>query len=561
MSKSEGQGSILLKLIILILVVGLILVIKIPGDIWQEEKSEVEKARANMMSIYESELFYFRKHQQFTTDPSELISTIRQDSTLLRKQEIVNKTRKLSFLIDSFLDVPYLEALNSIDVNMKNIVEDLTTNRRNFKRFEDILNEAEDIRLGVNGLIGSSEFPNYTFVALYTDSLKILRRDLTDYTLQLAASRAKWLADTVHSALGDVKIKALEEAWKPLSERLSKFVKRVNRSELVSVTSVGDRVKDFKQKVDKAFAKISKLNIEQELNKSLEKAKSLDQIYNEFLNDYIITTNYAQFRLSEADSLVLHLTEENFYSPINKEMYIITILDDSSAVRVESPVLLKELKEKAQKVATKINDLNLLPKYKAYLDTLVSIRDKGQKIRKRLKRNTDIFIKFKEMEEVINQFNSTGIVTSYNDLSHFVDLAYNSSSYGEIKDNMESSLNAVRIFKQAYEEKIFGKLDTLHQSILQEMESFNELLAGVRRLPKDIQNFESDIQTLKQLRDEINAIGSPQLVENLKALEDDFADLFFFASEGTVQRVYYIFEKKIINPGYVSQGIKSWEKK
>ena len=560
MSKSEGQGSIVLKLIILILIVALIFVIKIPGDIWQEEKSEVEKAHTNMMSIYESELFYFRKHQKFTTDPSELIRTIRQDSTLLEKQEIVNKTRKLSYLIDSFLKVPYLKALNEIDVNMKNIVEDLTTNRRNFKRFEDILNEAEDIRLGVNGLINSQKFPNYTFVALYTDSLKLLQRNLTDFTLQIAASRAKWLADTIYSALGNVNIKGLEADWKPLSQRLDKFVKRVNRSELVNVTSVGDRVKDFKQKVDKAFAKVSKLVVEQELAKSRKNVEKLDEIYNEFLKDYIITTNYAQFRLSEADSLVLHLTEENFYSPINKEMYIITIVDDSSSVRVESPVLLKELKEKAQKVAEKINALDLLPKYKAYLDTLESIRQKGQSIRKALRRNTDIFIKYKEMEDVINQFNSISVIISYNDLNHFVDLAYNSSSYGEIKDNMENSLNAVRIFKQAYEEKVFGKLDTLHLSMLQEMEKFNELLASVRRLPKDIQNFDSDIQTLKQLREEINAIGSPQLVENLKALEDDFADLFFFASEGTVQKVYYVFEKKIINPGYIYKGIKSWEK-
>ena len=560
MSKSEGQGSILLKLIIIILVIGLVLVIKIPGDIWQEEKSEVEQARSNMMSIYESERFYFRKHQEFTTDPSELIQAIRQDSTLLKKQEIVNKTRKLNFLIGSFLDVPYLKALNSIDVNMKNIVEDLTTNKRNFKRFEDILNEAEDIKLSVNSLIGSSEFPNYTFVALYTDSLKILRRNLGDYTLQLAASRAKWLADTVLSALGDVNIKGLEEAWKTLSQRLGIFVKRVNRSELVNVTSVGDRVKDFKQKVDKAFANISKLNIDQELKKSQENTRKLDEIYHEFLKDYIVTTNYAQFRLSEADSMVLHLTEENFYSPINKEMYIISILDDSSDVRVESPVLLKELKEKAQKVADKINSLNFLPKYKTYMDTLESIRLKGQTIRKRLRRNTDIFIKFKEMEEVIKQFNSIGIITSYYDLNYFVDLAYNSSSYGKIKDNLENSLNAVRIFRQAYDKKIFGKLDTLHQSMLREMEKFNELLASVRRLPKDIQNFDSNIQVLKQLRDEINAVGSPQLIENLKSLENDFADLFFFASEGTVQKVYFVFEKKIVNPGYVSQGIKSWEK-
>ncbi|HGY54355.1 MAG TPA: hypothetical protein ENK44_01510 [Caldithrix abyssi] len=559
MSKSEGKGSILLKLIIVILVIGLILVIKIPGDIWEQEEQELLQARSNLTSIYESERFYFGIHQKFTTDPAELISTIRQDSTLLNKQKIVNNTRKLSFLIKDFLNIPYIEALRKIDENMKNIVEDLTTNRRNFKRIEDIFNEAEDLRMEVNALIASSEYPNYTFVSLYTDSMEILYRDLSDFTLQVAASRAKWLADTIYSAIDNVNISGLNDSWSPLSKRLEVFTKKVNRSELVNVTSVGDRIKDFRKRVDESFRKIKAMNFENELQKVQNSRMKLDEIYNQFLQDFIITTHYAQYRLSESDSLVLHLTEDNFYSPINGEMYIITIVDDSTGIRIESPVLLKELKEKAQTVAQKINSLNLLPKYKAYLDTLESIRQKGENIRKRLKRNTDIFIKYKEMEEVINRFDNIGVVTSYNDLTKFVDLANNSSSYGEIKSSIESGLNAVRIYKQAYEENIFGKLDTLHKEIINEMESFNELLSTVRRLPKDVRNFESDIQTLQALRQEISAINSPQLIEGLKALEADFVDLFFFASEGTTQTVYGVFSKKIINPGYIEKGVKSWE--
>ena len=95
MSKSEGKGSIILKLLILILIVALIFAIQIPSNVWEQEESEIETARDNMMSIYESELFYRKTSGKFTTDPAELITAVRQDSSILQQQTIVNYTKQL----------------------------------------------------------------------------------------------------------------------------------------------------------------------------------------------------------------------------------------------------------------------------------------------------------------------------------------------------------------------------------------------------------------------------------------------------------------------------------
>ena len=72
--------------------------------------------------------------------------------------------------------------------------------------------------------------------------------------------------------------------------------------------------------------------------------------------------------------MIIHLTEDNFYSPVTGEMYKIFVMDDSSAIKVESPVLLKELREKAKPIAGEIKSLPLIPAFSAYFDTLVILR-------------------------------------------------------------------------------------------------------------------------------------------------------------------------------------------
>ena len=96
MSKSEGKGSILLKLAILILVIVLFFVIIIPGGIWDQEDLEKATAQANIMSVYEGERFFHRIYNKFTSDPDEIIKTIKQDSAILIQKKVVDKYKATS---------------------------------------------------------------------------------------------------------------------------------------------------------------------------------------------------------------------------------------------------------------------------------------------------------------------------------------------------------------------------------------------------------------------------------------------------------------------------------
>ncbi len=556
---SEGRGSILLKLAIIILVAALVAVIVIPGQIWDEEAREQKTAHENMMSIYESEKFLHRKTGNYTTNPNELISVVRQDSTIIQQQQLVNYTRELFDLLSSYLDIDYLDLLMKINRNTDNIIVDIESNMRNFRTIEAIENEANELKVKLAELNNSTDYPHYVSTNNYLDSLAQLKGNIQEYTLQNAALLGKNMTDTVNTMAGKIKLSNLENQWQPISKRLDEFVRSIIYSELVKQTSVGDRIKDFKTKVDNAFREIKKLDINNNLQEAQFISQETSTLYDTFLKDFIITGKNALYRLSLEDSLILHLTEDNFYSPVTNEMYKIIITDDSSAVKVESPVLLDEVKETAVPLANRIAQLPFLPKFKAYFDTLEVLKVKAYETRRAIRKNTDIFIKYKEVEELINQFPTISVSLAYEQLNTFKNNAEPTESYSDLSLYIKDALNGTRIFRQVYSRNFFGNLDSLNNDLISLLEAYNELLSKVRRLPRGVENFEADIEMLNSLLNQIKEVRSDALITDLNQIETELGDLLLFTEEGKKKRVFGVFNKKIQNFGYIFKDVKSWE--
>lgn len=555
MAKNEGRGSILLKLLIAVLVFVLIVVITIPAKIWDTETQEKITARGNMTSIYEAENFYHRLNKTYTSDPAELLKVVRQDSSLSRLQQVVDYTNELSDLMDRYKKIPLIKHIAVISENIDRIREDLEANRRNFKIIEDIKNEAEDIKIQISIINSSNQFFNYVVTRSYLDSLTQLRRDMSDFSLQSGASKAKVFTDTLQNVLGDVNINGLAAAWTPLSKRIAVFIKDVNSSELVNITSVGDRIKDFRQNIDNAFNALSAVNRSQDIQTTVEINKNVGDRYEAYLSDFLITSKRALYKLSDADSMVLHLTENNFYCPVSGDQVKILIAPDSSSVKIESPVLLSELKSRMTPVAEQVQGLSSLAALQAYSDTLNSIKEKAYTIRKRLRKNTDIFIKFKEIEEIVNKFSEISIYSAQKALTELAQNTSASESYSMLQGYTENGLDGIRIFKQAYEKQMFGNLDSLHKNMNVAMAEFDTLLTTVRRLPKDIVNFEQDVVNLDQLLATVKNAQDP----NLADIENGLGEIYLFASEGITVKQYGVFNKKNVNFGYIHRGTKSWE--
>ena len=554
MADNKGRGSILLKILIVVLAIVLIAVITIPAQLWEEETFELNTARANMTSIYEAERFYFRMNNSYTAEPGELLTVVRQDSTLQQQQEVVNNTNVLAALIDGYTSVPFVKSIRAISENIFRIEEDLEVNKRNFRVYEDIKNETDDLKMHLASLNSSDQNINYVIAHSYIDSLVQLRRDMSDYSLQSCASKAKVYVDSLQSVIDKIDVDGFNQEWTPVSERVATLVRNINKTDLVNQTSVSDRIKDFNIEINKSFETINN-NMAQDFARTSELSQEINDKYQAFLGNFLITSKPALYRLADSDSMVLHLTEENFYCPVSGSQLKILFSEDSSSVRIESPVLLTELRDKINPVAEEVKNLNAITAFNTYADTLKSIMEKAYTIRRALRKNTDIFIKYKEMEEIAGRYNDISVFSAKNDLNKLVEKTPVSESYGELKSLSETSLTGIRIFEQAYEENFFGNLDSLHKDFTVSMAEFDELLLKVRRLPKSIVLFEQDVELFNQLLADIKTQNDP----NLSSIEQQLGEIYLFASEGSSESRYGVFNKKIVNFGFIDRGLKSWE--
>lgn len=559
MASEKGSGSILFKLLILVAFVALVVVIIIPGRIWDEEKSEKETAQYNMASIFEAEKVYHRITKKYTTDKAELLSVVKADSTIKKTESLVAYTQDLKVAVEDYLNVPTIRSLYIINENLVKISTDFDDNEKYFKGEESLISVAPDLKMAVNELLSGSTYPTFIQSAFYVDSLYQLRRDLTDYNLQAAAQRASHLTEGNSSVLSNIELSEFNSTWPALAEKLNDFRKAIEATPIVKETSVAARIREFASKVSGEVTKLGLTDFNADVAKTNELNEKIAGLYASYLTDYSVTIRQAQFRLSAEDEMVLNLNEQTFISPVNNDAYKIIISDDSSDIKVESPVLLADLVERTTAIVEKIEGFEFVNHYTAYLDTLNKIQQKGLDIKTKVRRNIDITIKNKEIEDKINKFKSGSEYNSANDLKEFVEVVKNGQSYSAIKESITKARDAISIFKQIYSENLFNNVDSIHVGMLKDITEFNTVLGKVRRLPRSVEKFENEEAQLNQILENIKQKSASTDAAQLDALSEELKVLFEFASNGENQNVYGVFEKKIENFGYVNNSQKSWE--
>jgi len=559
MATNSAKGSILFKMIIVVLAIALIFVILKPADIWEQEKLEKTSEQYNMTSIYEAEKFYHRMTKQFTTDKEKLLSVISEDSTLKQVQQLVNHTQDLKTELDAYLNIPMLKSLLIINQNVATIADDITKNGRWFSVNDEFTDKAESINLKLMAFRNDLNYPNYIVVTRSLDTLYQLRRDLSDYNLQTAASSCTDLSSRINSYLPNVEFDNFKTEWAQLFTELSSFRKEVDESDISQQTSVAARIREFSENVDENVQIIGQIDQATNIQNAESSNQTLGNLYNTFLSDYIVTSKRALYRLSLEDSMVLYISSENFVSPGNGQPFVLGISPDSSDIKVESPVLVDELLDKIRPFAQTISTFDFVPHYANYLDSLNSIHQKGMGIKTLLRRNIDITVKNKEIEERINKYQSSSEYNASNDLTSFVEMVGSTRSYSALKDGLEKARNAVGIFSQIYGGNQFANIDSLNTSIKADIEEYNSILSNIRRLPRGVNKFENESDQLDQIVSDLKTQTASTNSEELNKIQAQLEEALLFATEGKSIRVFGVFKKSQANYGYVNRSEKSWE--
>jgi competence protein ComGC len=562
MASQHASGSIILKLAIVFMAIVLVMVITIPGDIWINEAKSQKECRHNMVSLYEAHAYYYKLKKHYAYDMNDLTLTIQNDSSLMKRQKIVDHTNRLKNAMEGYLNSTLVNNLNKISSNIKNITDDLDQNERYFRSQEqeildkNIFATGEEMKLKLSSLRGN--FENYRLAILALDSLWQLRRDLADFSLQAAARRAGELATSVNNYLPGINFDSINDLWRPLSGELTAFLNVVNSVEILkNKTTIADRVADFQGEIDNGLSAVLAKSRGTEIQETQDKLADINAVYQEFLSDFLVTNNFAQFALTESDSLLMNLNENNFYAPFQRKPYIVS-LGDSMNIRIEDPTLLDKLKDMTMTDVDRVKNLPFMQPMLSYAQALDSIKSYYMMVKQNFRRNIDITIKTKELDDVIPRLKEVAVFGAYEDYQNLVDRVPVTDSYSEIKDNIAKSLIATGSFVQVYEGQFFGKLDTLHIEMINQLEDFNRILASVRNNTFD---FNWAIDRLNQNLSQIKSVQGSAVLPVLHSIEDDLKNLYVFASGGDERTVYGIFKSSIINHGkvYGKSAIRSWE--
>jgi hypothetical protein len=557
MASQEGSGSILLKIIIVVLVIATIFVITVPGEIWQQEEMIMDISRGNMATIFDAHQYYNKQKGFYPESDEALVASIQNDSALNKRQIVVRHTTRLKNAMEEFLNTPVIKNLYAISSNLKNINNDFTVNKRFFKTIEEIDKESENIKQQISSLRSGIQFERYQIVVTDLDSMWQLRRDLTDYSLQSAARYASSFSEDIITGLPAINFAEMNEFWTPLSQRISDLMNEVNSTRLKARTSVADRVADFQRDIEDGFAFMVRGTDQTALAEASQASSDLAAVYRDFLNDFLITEEYVQYTMTESDSLLINISDKSFFTPTENLRYIVNT-SDTSGIRVEDPTLLVELRNPASQQAELIMQLPIMDAFGNYVQQVESLKAFYPEVKAKYRRNIEVTIKNKEVEAAIEKLAGTAAFDAYFKYKSYTESIPGSDSYSNIKDETEAALISTGSFRQIYTDNFFGNLDTVHIEIINQLNQYNELVSTMRR---NEFSFDPYIENLNTALSDIKSIPKEAVLQQLGTIEENLRSQFLFASEGQSKSVYGLFSTRIVNHGKISgsTGRKSWE--
>ncbi len=567
---AKGKGSLILKILIVILAVALWETITIPNKIWSEEQRMTTVGRKNMEAVYEAERFYNSHTKEYIPSDSleKLIVFIENDSSLQQKQRIGELTNVLYNSINRILEIPALSSLVPLSQSIDEINGDLSFNTRYFKKYDNLMVQKDEISRDLIKFDISNDFPNFNKVKTYVDSLDELRDRINEESLQNSALLAQRYVDSLEYFLPRVETNAANEFWKTEYQKIFKFISDIKKTDLVKVTSVADRLKKFIDRINTSMKAFLQVDVNQNVTLLSHQKNALGGIYNDFIthDNFLLTQQNGILQLSEVDSILVTFNENNFTCPDTfdgVQRYIVSYQPNQSSLVVECPNLLNTLQNQLVQATTplsNITSLGYMDKIQFVLDSTIAVMNyaKNRYRLARADRTGEIIL---NMKEVIAEMQSLDNVFFYRyntRVSSFIDTVKSEKKLSVLKPMIEDILNPMDTLATRIET---GNIADLEERLnyfgkkIQELDSLIQIRVKRRNVPPFYPIYEKVFEVVREMKTTFN----PEDARQLRAAKTTIENALLEALEGYKERVYGVFIKKHINHGYISGGTKSWE--
>jgi len=566
-----AKGSIILKLLVLVFIAALVMVIYIPGKLWKQESRLENTSHNNMVSIYEAEEYYHTKTKSFVPADSleKLLAFIKSDSTLIKKQKIGQLTNVLYDSVQKILTVPVIKAIIPISNALSEIDGDLSFNARYFEKYENIAAEAKNINASVNKFANNPDFPAFNHVRVYIDSLSILSDRVNEYKLQNAAQFAQQYIDSISSYLSNMELNKVQSEWAENYNKINSFVKDVKKTDIVLVSSVADRLKKFIDRINTSMSDLEKINPRQDVALLNRYKSAVSRVYSMFINpeNFLVSQNDGILQLDEKDSILVKLSESNFYDPdtIDGVQRYFVAYDGTNLV-VESPNLSGMFHSDLETAVQPIQNLSFfsgINNLRASLDSTINEMN-AAKDKYRLSRySTELLLDLKEVIAEMKDLNNIRFYRYANNIKNFVDTVKTERRLSVLKPLIEEILNPMDTLATHIETRNISDLEDRMNYFGEKLKKLDSLVAEnpkmSSRTKRQIPSFYGMIETATHDVHDLKSALNPADGAKLRAAGKEIESALLKALNGYKEKVYMVFSKKHINHGYVENGEKSWE--
>lgn len=574
MAEQSYKGSIILKIFIVLLVVVLAAVIYFPNKNWKEEDSLEEVSRNNMISLYEAQNYYYGRNNTYVKMDSleEILTFIKNDSSLQKKQNIGHLTKTLHKSLTNILEIPLLKSILPISQSINEINDELNFNSRYFTKYDHIVSQSDNVLITLPKFNNSADFPNFCTVKSYVDSLSLLKERINDYKLQNAALEAHRFLDSLIVYANSIELSAVDAFWKEQNVNINNLLNDIKKTDIVLVSTVVDRTKKFTDRIKSTMQDLSKINTSQSIEALHTQKEYLYQVHQNFISDvnFLQTQNYGQLQLNETDSILVKLNEKNFYDPDTfdgKQRYLVHFIEGDPRIIIESPNLLDIFHAELLKATEPLNNLSVYPltgKLNNSLDSTINLMNTTKDEYRLSRYSTEVLLNLKEiiaeMQQELDNVRTYRYVTQ---LKSFVDTVQTEKRLSALKPMIEDILNPMDTLAAHLEKadlsdivnklNYFGgkvqKLDSLIQAS-------SQIPANVRRrVPAFYPSFEEAYTGVEEIRTGFN----PDDAQKIREASDTIEEALLNVLEGYREPVKVVFYKTHKNHGFIENGSKSWE--
>ena len=557
-----GKGSLVLKIVIVLLIFLLVVVISIPGKIWKQEEMITEQSRRNMTSIYEAEQFFFRKTGDFVTNLDTLAKAIQNDTTLQQRKQVVSLTNEIYHIMGNTLEIPSLQSISVVSNSVREIQGDMIGNDRYFEKYDELNRTKDEIFMNLGRFDSSAAFPRFCSTKSFVDSLEELKNRINEYRLQNSAYLAQNYLDSIQTLMPDVEKSAVREFWADLNNRMDSFIKGAENTDIEKVTNIVDRLKRFKDKINSSVQVFLNSDVQADLGKLKSQLSNLGTIYQNFISPeyFQITQRFGLRELTDVDSTLLEFGKKNFVCPDSKENYIVE--KKPGSVIIESPNLLTDFANENQDIVKDIKDNNLFNHFSSLNETLDSTENLMNQQIPLIRRYGNILLDIKEIIAEMNNLNSVRSFSMISNLRSLVDTVQTERKISALEPIFVETLTPMDSLADRIRNRnisdLEGKLEYLGNKI-QELDSMITSLRLPSRVRNQIQPFYPAYEPVFSILKDMKGAMNEELANKIQTAASKLEESMNKVKNGYNETVYVIFQKKHINHGYIQNGVKSWE--